>query len=193
MLSPFMMEQRNNPVAMQLEGFRMAAGRADGAPAPRARARPGPAHRHRRLLLGEHEGRLPGAASAARSATTRTCRRALRHHRRAWTKAVRYPAGTDTWQSGAMGVGLVTTLALMWLKLRFQWWPLHPVAYPIATGSTIQALTLGDLRHLADQGGAAALRRPAHAPHRAAPLPGTARRRARWRRCCGGACRCCWG
>ena len=41
-----------------------------------------------------------------------------------------------------MGVGLVVTLLLMWLKLRFQWWPLHPVAFPIATGSTIQALTL---------------------------------------------------
>jgi hypothetical protein len=57
-------------------------------------------------------------------------------------EGVRYPSGMDIGSSLAMVVGLVTTLALMWLKLTFQWWPLHPVAYPIATGSTIQALTL---------------------------------------------------
>ena len=30
-----------------------------------------------------------------------------------------------------MGIGLTITLVLMWLKLRFQWWP-DPVAFPIA-------------------------------------------------------------
>jgi len=55
--------------------------------------------------------------------------------------AVRYPSGADLATSVAMGVGLVTTLILMWLKLRFQWWPLHPVALPVAMASTIQAVT----------------------------------------------------
>jgi hypothetical protein len=41
-----------------------------------------------------------------------------------------------------MGFGLIFTLILTYLKLRFQWWPLHPVAYPIAIASTIQSMTL---------------------------------------------------
>jgi hypothetical protein len=45
----------------------------------------------------------------------------------------------------AIGVGFLFTVALTFLKLRFQWWPLHPVAYPIAPASTIQSMTLAIL------------------------------------------------
>jgi hypothetical protein len=55
---------------------------------------------------------------------------------------LRYPSDTNTSGSTAIGFGLVFTLMLTYLKLRFQWWPLHPVAYPIAIASTIQSMTL---------------------------------------------------
>ena len=42
----------------------------------------------------------------------------------------------------AIGFGFLLTVVLTFLKLRFQWWPLHPVAYPIAPASTIQSMTL---------------------------------------------------
>jgi len=47
-------------------------------------------------------------------------------------ESVRYPSGMDTSVSLSMLVGLVVTVVLMWLKLRFTAWPLHPVAFPIA-------------------------------------------------------------
>jgi hypothetical protein len=140
MLSPFLMEQRNNPMPMQLEGFRMAEG--------------GRMERRRLAIalalvppitivvyfwatmkicyqngLGSTIAYYPYVATPYGTIAT-------------MDEGVRYPSGTDVGSSLAMGVGLLTTLALMWLKLTFQWWPLHPVAYPIATGSTIQALTL---------------------------------------------------
>jgi hypothetical protein len=55
---------------------------------------------------------------------------------------LRYPSDINTSGTTAIGFGLVFTLILTFLKLRFQWWPLHPVAYPIAIASTIQSMTL---------------------------------------------------
>ncbi len=48
--------------------------------------------------------------------------------------ALRYPTGRNNGASIAMGVGFVVTLLLMFLKLRFVWWPLHPVAFPTVVG-----------------------------------------------------------
>jgi hypothetical protein len=56
--------------------------------------------------------------------------------------AVKYPSGMDVPSTMAMAFGLVFTLALLWVKLQFQWWPLHPVAFPIALSSTVQSLRL---------------------------------------------------
>ena len=39
-----------------------------------------------------------------------------------------------------MGVGFLTTVALMALKLRFTWWPLHPVAFPLVLGWMIMEM-----------------------------------------------------
>jgi hypothetical protein len=47
-------------------------------------------------------------------------------------QAVGNPAGPDYSALGAVGVGAVSTVALMALKMRFVGWPLHPVALPIA-------------------------------------------------------------
>ncbi|MHC5034323.1 MAG: DUF6785 family protein [Planctomycetota bacterium] len=44
-----------------------------------------------------------------------------------------HPTGTNTSLLGAVGVGFVGTVILMVLKLRLYAWPLHPVAFPIAS------------------------------------------------------------
>jgi hypothetical protein len=41
--------------------------------------------------------------------------------------------GANTSLLGAMGVGFVGTVILMALKLRLHAWPIHPVAFPIAS------------------------------------------------------------
>ncbi len=46
--------------------------------------------------------------------------------------ALANPAGPDYSALAAVGAGVVSTVALMALKLRFVGWPLHPVALPIA-------------------------------------------------------------
>jgi len=46
--------------------------------------------------------------------------------------SLRYPTGTDWGKTGAMSFGMGITLALLLLKLRFHWWPLHPIAYPLS-------------------------------------------------------------
>jgi hypothetical protein len=43
------------------------------------------------------------------------------------------PTGANSSLLGAMGVGFLGTAALMVLKLRLYAWPLHPVAFPIAS------------------------------------------------------------
>jgi len=55
--------------------------------------------------------------------------------------ALRSPAGPDVSAITAMGVGMAFTALMMLAKLRFAWWPLHPVAYPLAISSTVQDLT----------------------------------------------------
>jgi hypothetical protein len=140
MLRPFMMEQRNNPMPMQLEGFRMAeGGRMERRRLVLALALVPPiaivTYFWATMVIGYRVGIGSGVTYYPHVAVPYDASFVM-------DEAVRYPSSMDTWQSSAMGVGLITTLALMWLKLRFQWWPLHPVAYPIATGSTIQALTL---------------------------------------------------
>ena len=54
---------------------------------------------------------------------------------------IRNPTGPDLSASTAMGFGMVFTFVLMLLKMRFQWWPLHPVAFPLAIGDSIIELT----------------------------------------------------
>jgi len=44
-----------------------------------------------------------------------------------------HPTGTNSSLLGAAGVGFLGTVALMVLKLRLTAWPLHPVAFPIAS------------------------------------------------------------
>jgi hypothetical protein len=56
--------------------------------------------------------------------------------------ALRAPTGPNSSGILAMGVGLAFTVILMLAKMQFSWWPLHPVAYPLAISSTIQNMTV---------------------------------------------------
>jgi len=47
------------------------------------------------------------------------------------------PTGTDYTALFFTATGLVFTLALMFLRLRFLWWPLHPIGFPIASAWTM--------------------------------------------------------
>jgi hypothetical protein len=47
------------------------------------------------------------------------------------------PGGPNYQAASAMVVGALVTVALMWLKLRFPFWPLHPIAFPLALSYSI--------------------------------------------------------
>jgi hypothetical protein len=53
---------------------------------------------------------------------------------------VENPGGTQLGGSLAIAISLIITSVLYYLKLRFSWWPLHPVAYPISTSNTIAGI-----------------------------------------------------
>jgi len=48
-----------------------------------------------------------------------------------------YLSGADVSASLFMAFGFGLTLIFMTLKVRFLWWSLHPVAYPLATSFTL--------------------------------------------------------
>ena len=43
-----------------------------------------------------------------------------------------YPSNTEVISLSFMGVGAAFTFVLMFMKTRFLWWSLHPIAYPLA-------------------------------------------------------------
>ena len=46
-------------------------------------------------------------------------------------RLLRQPVGTDTASLGAIALGLMIVMTGTALRLRFLWWPLHPLAYPL--------------------------------------------------------------
>jgi len=50
---------------------------------------------------------------------------------------IHYPIGTDYPALGFIGIGFVFSLVMMLLRLRFLWWPLHPVGYAISTSGWV--------------------------------------------------------
>jgi hypothetical protein len=56
-------------------------------------------------------------------------------NRLAWW--IHYPIGTDYPALGFIGIGFVFSLVMMLLRLRFLWWPLHPVGYAISTSGWV--------------------------------------------------------
>jgi hypothetical protein len=139
MLRPFMYEQNSNPVPAQIEGLYMAD---RGVVNPRRLA----------LVL---IGTIPfimicyfwasldlgyRAGVGAKGATGLTF-----VSRQAWGKLedwLRYPTAANWSGTGAIGVGVLITLLLTYIRLRFPMWPLHPVAFPLAFSWTIDVMVL---------------------------------------------------
>jgi len=139
MLRPYLQEQRNNPTPLQLEALRMAEGGRMERPrialvlavtAPLAML----CYFWATIHLGYRLGLGTGNTQVWQMAVARWGAEGL-------NTELRYPSDVNTSGSMAIGFGLAFTLVLTFLKLRFQWWPLHPVAYPIAIASTIQSMT----------------------------------------------------
>jgi len=56
-------------------------------------------------------------------------------NRLAWW--LRYPGNTNYPEFGFIGIGLLFSLAMMFLRVRFLWWPLHPVGYALSTSGWV--------------------------------------------------------
>ena len=54
---------------------------------------------------------------------------------------LRNPTGPNWSGTGAIGIGALVTVALMAAKLQFSWWPLHPIAFPLALSYPIDGMT----------------------------------------------------
>jgi len=134
-------EQRNCPVPLQLEAFRMV---------------PGGRGERRRVALALvltpvlgmlayfwasiHVGYHVGFANPAIPEYPFLAM--ARGNIASFSAALEFPTGTDRYACSAIGLGFALTLLLYWAKLALPWWPLHPVAFPIALSSTIQSMTL---------------------------------------------------
>jgi hypothetical protein len=138
LLRPFLLLQGSNPTPAQLEALKMAeGGRMERRRIALAMAATAPLAIICYFWAQLHVGYSLGLGSGKT------------HH---WNLVVprwlatdldgylRHPAGPNTPAVTAMGFGLIITTLLTWLKLRFLWWPLHPVAFPIALSWAIGAM-----------------------------------------------------
>jgi hypothetical protein len=50
---------------------------------------------------------------------------------------LRYPGDTNYPELGFIGAGFLLSLAMMSLRVRFLWWPLHPVGYVLSTSGWV--------------------------------------------------------
>ncbi len=140
LLKPYLLEQRNNPTPLELEALKMAeGGRMQRRRIALALAFAAPlailSYFWASIHVGYHLGLGTGNTAQVMLAVPRWLSEELAEY-------LRYPGDPSLPKTTAMGFGLVFTTLLMLLKLRFHWWPLHPVAYPIALSATVQSMTL---------------------------------------------------
>jgi len=50
---------------------------------------------------------------------------------------INYPSNTNFPELGFIGIGFLFSLVMMFLRLRFLWWPLHPVGYALSTSGWV--------------------------------------------------------
>jgi len=139
LLRPYMGEQRPNPSPVQLEALRMAERDAIN-PTPLAwiimAAVPLTmlCYFWANIHVGYHLGM--GTAKVSRSLIF-----VARESSQKLDEWLRAPGDARWGGVEAIGVGFGGTLALMALKLQFSWWPLHPIAFPLAFCYPIDAMT----------------------------------------------------
>ncbi len=137
---PFLQEQRNNPTPIQMEAFKMAEGGrmqrrriaiVVAVAVPLAMLSYFWANIHLGYAIGLGSGKAhPWQVRIGGWATEEL------------EVGLRTPGEPGSSGMIAVGAGALITLVLAYLKLRFQWWPLHPIAFPLAPASTIQSMTL---------------------------------------------------
>jgi hypothetical protein len=137
-LMPLLREQRNNPVPLQLEGFKMAeGGRMERRPLAAAMAVVPVLALLAYFWSTLHVGYRLGVTSAT---STTWALHVGQNRTEEFCSLLENPTHPDLGGSLAMLFSAVVTSLLYYLKLRYVWWPLHPVAYPIAMSNTIAGM-----------------------------------------------------
>jgi hypothetical protein len=140
LMKPYLLEQRNSPVPLQLEALKMAeGGRMERRRIAIVLALVAPFAMLCYFWASVHVGYRMGMGTGNTAQWMLSVPRWLVEDMAA---GLRNQAGPSEPASLAMGFGFVITLALMCLKLSIGWWPLHPVAFPISLSATIQSMTL---------------------------------------------------
>lgn len=140
LMKPYLLEQRNSPVPAQLEALKMAeGGRMERRRIAVVLAVVAPLAMICYFWASLHVGYRMGLGTGNTAQSILSVPRWLIED---MASAVRNQSGPSQSASLAMGFGLVVTLVLMFLKLNLNWWPLHPVAFPIALSATIQSMTV---------------------------------------------------
>jgi len=138
LMSPYLNQQDNNPTPIQLEAFKMAeGGRMQRRRIAIAMALVAPLSIVSFVWANIHFGYQLGFATGDSNIELL---QSVRYPVADLDAALRSPMGPNTSATLAMGVGFIMTLALMALKLRFTWWPLHPVAFPLVLGWMIMEM-----------------------------------------------------
>jgi len=139
LMKPYLLSQRNSPVPLQLEALKMAeGGRMERRRTAVVLALAAPLAVVCYFWASVHVGYRMGLGTGKTAQWMLSVPRWLTED---LATNLRHQAGPHLPGSMAMGTGFVVTLVLMFLKLSFSWWPLHPVAFPIALSSTIQSMT----------------------------------------------------
>lgn len=129
LLGPYLGQQANNPTPLQLEALQMAEqGRMERRRIAVAMALAAPLAVLCYFWVSIHYGYQLGMGTGNVNREVLTSARYIVMDLDQW---VRYPVGPSGPRLTAMGVGFALVLALLHLKLRFFWWPLHPAAFPI--------------------------------------------------------------
>jgi hypothetical protein len=142
LLGPFLQGQHTNPAPLQLEALKMAEG--------------GRMNRRRLIVVmalavpitiacyfwaNLHYGYSIGLSAGTPNEELAMVSRGMITN---MDSRIRIPTEMNMPGTAAMGAGFVFTVLLMHVKLRFPWWPIHPVAFPLTLNYVMeeQAVTL---------------------------------------------------
>ncbi len=137
-MKAFLGEQHNNPTPVQLEALKMAeGGRMQRRRIALTLAAAAPVAILCYFWASVHFGYHLGLGTANAHADQFDLAMATTSQ---LDSSLRQPVTVNAGPLVAVGIGAMITIAMAWLKLRFLWWPLHPMAFPLALSSTLQYL-----------------------------------------------------